>query len=181
MRVTGAGFTVDSTTDAVDANPGDGACASAAGECTLRAALQETNALPGADSITIGAGVLTLTIPGPDEDAAATGDLDITDDVTITGTVSVAICAEGSTTCGSPMIETTVDGNGLDRVFDLLGPVSVEMAQLRIQGGNVTGDFAQGGGIRNPFGTVSLDLVEVRGNSAAGGGAIYNGGAMSLS
>jgi len=38
----GVGFTVDSTVDAVDANPGDGLCATEAGECTLRAAIQET-------------------------------------------------------------------------------------------------------------------------------------------
>ena len=44
-------FNVNSTRDAVDANPGDGVCATATGECTLRAAIQETNALRGADCI----------------------------------------------------------------------------------------------------------------------------------
>ena len=39
-------FNVNSTQDAVDLNPGDGICATATGECTLRAAIQETNALP---------------------------------------------------------------------------------------------------------------------------------------
>ena len=81
----GADFSVTSTTDAVDANPGDGVCASAAGECTLRAAIQETNALPGADTVQLPAGTLTLSIPGANEDAAATGDLDVTDDLTING------------------------------------------------------------------------------------------------
>ena len=46
-------FVVDSTIDAVEAAPGDGVCATAAGECTLRAAIQETNALPGADKVTL--------------------------------------------------------------------------------------------------------------------------------
>ena len=46
-----ANFTVNSTADAVDARPGDGACATLAGQCTLRAAIQEANARPGADSI----------------------------------------------------------------------------------------------------------------------------------
>jgi cysteine-rich repeat protein len=40
---------VDSTLDTVDASPGDGVCATASGECTLRAALQELRAL-GADT-----------------------------------------------------------------------------------------------------------------------------------
>jgi CSLREA domain-containing protein len=41
-------FTVDSTVDAVDAVHDDGICADESGACTLRAAIQETNALPGA-------------------------------------------------------------------------------------------------------------------------------------
>jgi CSLREA domain-containing protein len=40
-------FTVDSTTDAVDAVPGNGICADASKNCTLRAAIQEANALGG--------------------------------------------------------------------------------------------------------------------------------------
>jgi CSLREA domain-containing protein len=39
-------FTVTSTIDAVDAVPGDGVCATAANQCTLRAAIQEANATP---------------------------------------------------------------------------------------------------------------------------------------
>lgn len=39
-------YTVDDYTDLVDANPGDGLCASAVATCTLRAAIMESNALP---------------------------------------------------------------------------------------------------------------------------------------
>ena len=39
-----ASFTVDDLADAGDAAPGDGACASDRGTCTLRAAVQEKNA-----------------------------------------------------------------------------------------------------------------------------------------
>src|SRR5262245_32787105 len=46
-----ATFAVDSTVDAVDAAPGDGVCASAGGSCTLRAAIQEANALAGPDEV----------------------------------------------------------------------------------------------------------------------------------
>jgi CSLREA domain-containing protein len=51
-------FTVNDTGDAVDAAPGDGTCATAGAVCTLRAAIQEANALAGGDVIefSIGAG-----------------------------------------------------------------------------------------------------------------------------
>src|SRR5687768_17186431 len=72
-----AGFTVNSPIDAADASPGDGVCASSAGACTLRAAIQEANTTPTADTITLPSGTFALTIGGRGEDAAATGDLDI--------------------------------------------------------------------------------------------------------
>ena len=43
----GVTFTVDSTADAPDANAGNGVCAAATGACTLRAAIQESNASTG--------------------------------------------------------------------------------------------------------------------------------------
>ncbi|MBM4425155.1 MAG: CSLREA domain-containing protein [Chloroflexi bacterium] len=47
-----ASFIVNSTADAVDVAPGNGVCETAtAGQCTLRAAIQEANALAGDDSI----------------------------------------------------------------------------------------------------------------------------------
>src|SRR5688572_29232876 len=47
-----AGFLVNSTGDGPDIRLGDGRCTSADGKCTLRAAIQEANARPGADTIT---------------------------------------------------------------------------------------------------------------------------------
>src|SRR5271157_5577787 len=107
-------FTVNDTTDAVDVNPGDGICATAAGTCSLRAAVQETNALPGPDTIVVPAGTYALTIPGVDEEAAATGDLDVTDVLVIQGA--------GAT--------TIVDGGGLYRLFDVHPPVSTSSSLL---------------------------------------------------
>ena len=89
METIAADFTVNSTVDAVDANPGDGACATLGGLCTLRAAVQETNARPGADTISVPPGTYVLAIPGAGEDVSVTGDLDITDD--LTGTVCVHV------------------------------------------------------------------------------------------
>lgn len=50
--VSGAAFVVNSAENSTDINPGDGFCETATGVCTLRAAIQEANALPGADTIT---------------------------------------------------------------------------------------------------------------------------------
>ena len=63
LLLAGTTFTVD-TTDNVnhsDDNPGDGACATGAGECTLRAAIQESNALAGRNTIMLPAGTYTAT------------------------------------------------------------------------------------------------------------------------
>ena len=78
-------FTVNSTVDAVDAVPGDESCAMVGGECSLRAAIQEANALVGPDIIKLKTGLHMLTIVGASENDCATGDLDITEDLTIIG------------------------------------------------------------------------------------------------
>jgi CSLREA domain-containing protein len=44
-------FTVNSTADTSDADPGDGTCDDGTGACTLRAAIEEANFLQGADTI----------------------------------------------------------------------------------------------------------------------------------
>jgi len=56
-------FTVDSYGDASDANPGDGACLTSGGACTLRAAIEETNALTGPDTIDFDDSIV-LIMPG---------------------------------------------------------------------------------------------------------------------
>ena len=49
--VIGSIFTVNSPDDAPDINVGDGVCATALGDCTLRAAVMEADNLPGEDTI----------------------------------------------------------------------------------------------------------------------------------
>jgi len=101
-----ANFTVNQTFDGADVTPGDGLCATGGGSCTLRAAIMETNALAGADNITIPAGTYTLALGNTGEDAAAEGDLDILDDLTITG---------------ADPVTTEINGNAFTyRVFSIL-------------------------------------------------------------
>ena len=145
-----AEFVVDSTTDAPDATPGDGVCATPSGRCTLRAAVMQSNASPGKNTIRVPEGIYRLTVADvtPDNDLppflTASGDLDITNDVDIIG--------QGAD-------ETIVDGNQIDRVFDVppagTNP-TVTISGLTIRHGNpgippLDTSFFQGGGggVRN--------------------------------
>jgi len=137
-------ITVNATIDGVDANPGDTVCQTVnAGECTLRAAIMEANALAGPDDVVVPAGTYVLTIAGQGEDAAVTGDLDITGDLSIMGA--------GPAT-------TIVDGGALDTVFHILSGNTVEISGVTIRNGSGSG--LGGGGISNS------------GNTNTGGGGI---------
>lgn len=167
---TGATLTVKSTADTVDAKPGDGICADSCGNCTLRAAIMEANAFPGDDTINFDPSVfnvaqtITLSIPGVNEDSSATGDLDITSGLTITGP-------------GANL--TTIDGGGIDRVLQISpgSATNVRVSGLTLTGGkalNTYTDGGHGGGITNG-GTLTLTNVTVKANSAdLGGGGITN-------
>ncbi len=170
-------FIVNSSADTVDAGPGDGICAAALGECTLRAAIIEANALPGDDIITLPEGIYVLTIPGINEDASATGDLDITSSLTING---------------AGVASTIIDGNGSalnDRVVHVIGSITVTISGLSISGGRATtgpGGFPSGGGILND-GTLTLASSTIISNTsiASGiitsyGGGIWNMGALTV-
>src|SRR2546423_9830355 len=60
-------FTVNSTGDGADSNVGDGLCNDGAGNCTLRAAIQQTNATPGTETITFYVPG-TFNLPGAQHD-----------------------------------------------------------------------------------------------------------------
>jgi CSLREA domain-containing protein len=159
-----ATFTVNTATDAVDASPGNGVCetAPANGVCTLRAAIQEQNALGGLNAINLPAGTYTLTIPGIGEDAGATGDLDVAG--------FVAILGAGAAT-------TIIDGGALDRVFDTRG-TNVTIAAVTVRNGIAD----HGGGIRNADGgTLNVNVSIVTDNTATdAGGGILNRGTVTL-
>lgn len=147
---------VDTAADSVDADPGDGACADSAGRCSLRAAVQEANA-SGDSRIDLQRGeTYVLTVGGTGEDAAATGDLDVTSGISLDG--------HGA----------TVDANGIDRVFHLTSGASLRVQDLTITGGVANGTPTpanSGGGVLNA-GELVVDRSVIRGNTAtrAGGG-----------
>ena len=157
MRV----LVVNSTADTVDAHPGNRICADATGSCTLRAAIMEAEALPGADTIAIPKGKYILTIPPAELDSAATGDLDLIGELIIKG--------EGEST-------TIIDAGGLDRVIHIHDGSTVEISGVTLRNGKISiNGPSSGGGIWLQGGTLTLTDSGVRDNVALnGGGGIYN-------
>ena len=95
-RAVAATFVVDSTSDTNDVTPGNGICADVNGACTLRAAIQESNALAGTDTITFaipGAGVPTIVTPGL---PAITGALTIDGTTQSAGRVEITGTSNGT-------------------------------------------------------------------------------------
>jgi CSLREA domain-containing protein len=178
-------FTVNSTTDAVDAIPGDGACATVEGACTLRAAIQETNALAERDVIQLPAGKYKLTITGPREQAAATGDLNINDHLAITGAGAVNTVIDGGVCpdANDPTCTSDSVASDDDRVVSILNqgvnPI-VNISGLTIQNGG--GISVNGGGIFISEGSsLSLTNCIVRENkSRQFGGGISNAGFLQI-
>ena len=158
-------FTVDSFTDQVDLNPGDGICAIASGGgCTLRAAIMEANAWgtdEQPDQVMVPPGEYFFALPG---NGNLAGDLDITQSMVLVGAGAA---------------NTAVDARGLDRVFDVRTG-DVEIRGLTIRGGVVDDPESlldgTGGGVRNEGNLLIADSV-VTGNRATRGGGIgnYNG------
>jgi parallel beta helix pectate lyase-like protein len=153
-----ASYSVNSLADVQDADfpgPFDGVCeAPTAGTCTLRAAVDESNAVVAPDAITLSApGIITLSL----------GVLVVQDQTTITGN------GGGS----------TLNGPGAGRVLSI-GATST-LNDLRVQNG-VTTD-SNGAGIFSTAPSLTLNHVEVAGNTlastggAAGAGIATGGGA----
>src|SRR5262245_35074071 len=95
-RAVPAILNVTTTLDVIDAHDG---------LLSLREAVIQANAAQGANTIVVPAGSYMLTRAGTGEEAAVTGDLDLTAHVTIKGAGAGA---------------SIVDGAGLDRVFHVL-------------------------------------------------------------
>lgn len=175
-----ATLTVDSTLDALDADPGDGTCATATGACTLRAAVGEANAAPGADTIAVPAGTYQLTIPNTEPDVPndnSRGDLDVFgDSLTITG------AGAGTTSI------VGVQGERGDRIIHVVGqngPQHLSLSGLTLRGGQA--GFSGSGGAVEVSGdddelTVTDTVIRDNGDggTAGGGIAVTNGGTFTM-
>ncbi len=163
----------------------------------LRGALTQANGDPGTatDTIQLAAGTYQLTIAnssGKHEQANAQGDLNIT-------STAHALVIQGATDArGNPA--TTIQQTVLDRVFQIVNPgISVTFKDVIIAGGLAEEEGgagtpagsteAEGGGILDDGGSVTLTHVVLQNNSAdagthfsAAGGGIYagNGGSLTI-
>jgi CSLREA domain-containing protein len=170
------------------------------GHCSLRQAILAANldtavdACPaghGHDVILLPAGTYTLTISGVGENGTLTGDLDITDDLTVSG---------------SGAANTAINANGVDRVFHILSTADVTLMGLTVRGGqetvsgggglyhsgssltlagvvvaNNTTGVRHGGGLYIDIGHAATLLnTTVRDNTATEGGGLYNAGTLSV-
>ncbi len=145
-------FQVDSTADAHDANPSDGVCLTSFGTCTLRAALEEADALPAGSTITVDvpAGSYGLTL----------GSLQAT--------------ANEVTISGAGRAVTVVSAGGANRDLFVGAGTTVTVEGMTISGGNA-GNSGYGGGIESA-GTLTVERSVITGNTAAAGGGLTNAG-----
>ena len=164
--VAAATFTVNSLGDTPDATVGDGICADSSGTCTLRAAIQEANANPAADSIAFSpdtTGTISLSTALPQLTS-----------MTITGPG-----ADRLTVQRAAAAETKF------RIFTTQTFMTVNISALTVTGGRSSGEH--GGGIYNRQSTtLHLSNVVVSGNTTEGssnagagrGGGIFSEGTL---
>lgn len=168
-------FHVRSGYDVTDLTPGNGLCVAyiiinppyVLPFCTLRAAIQETNALPGEDVVILPSGTFHLTLEGTQEDLSASGDLDITDDLTI---------------IGAGPDQTFISADELDRVLDVIAPgITVKITGVSFINGKLPAGLPQeqagGAGIRN-LADLTLSKCGVSSNTLAGAAGQDSGAAI---
>jgi len=143
--VAAATFTVNSNGDQGDATPGNGVCATSGGQCTLRAAIQEANALAGADIINVPA--LTITVGS-----------------TLTVSQSLTINGAGA---GSTIID---GGSAVAVLVYAISSGTHTLSGVTIRNAH---NAADGGALTN-IATLTLNNVTFSNNSANQGGAIFN-------
>ncbi len=153
--ISAAALTVGSNADTADANPGDGACADILGNCTLRAAVQESNALSGADSITfsLSAPAVSLTL----------GEILITDNLTVSG-------------------DAVINANNTSRIFNIQrAGINVTLRALTITGGK-SGAGQSGGCINVSQANLTVETSSVRNcfSESSGGGIAAGSGVFRL-
>ncbi len=160
-------LTVTTTADLVDGNTSSVAAllgnAGADGFISLREAIIATNNTIGADTIFLTAGTFSFSIAGQGENAAATGDLDILDTLTING-------------AGAGL--SIIDASGLDRVLEVRAGTSATISDVTIRGGTMSASNWGGGILIDNGATLNLSRVVVTGNSTGSGAGIYNYGTL---
>ncbi len=159
-------FTVKHTGDTPDANPGDNMCADANGNCTLRAAVDETNANNAAGD------VIMFELPYPAVIELTEGSLTFDEtSASLVGPGARRLTIRRSASAAIPFRIFHVPNAGTRAVI----------RGLRLEGG-IAGSFIAGGALRIGSGaTADLTDVWLTGNSAGAGGAISSEGTLTVS
>jgi CSLREA domain-containing protein len=162
-------FTVNSLADQIDDDTSDGICHTAAGTCTLRAAVMSANKASGAGAkIMLPAGLYTLARPATGVDGDDSGDLNLT--APASGTPVITIVGAGAAV-------TIIDANQIDRVLNVAANRTASISGITLRNGVAT---QLGGGIYNGGSLTVTDSV-ISGNSAIErGGGICNAGTLTL-
>jgi hypothetical protein len=147
---------VNDNGDGADATPGDGVCETAAGNgvCTLRAAVQEANALAACAPFTI-----TIT---------ATGAINLTAALPVVTHPNLTINGPGANLL-------TINGGVGFRIFDIDGAITLNLYGLTLANSDITGVAGpndQGGIIRSRGATLTLTDCAVLNGRAGQASAI---------
>ncbi len=145
-------------------------------KCSLRAAVQQANSDNNGDIIQLGAGTYQLTI-GVDStvdpaDTGTTGDLDMEADMTLQGAGATQTLIEG---VGSPWNDRILEADQ-----NRSNP-NVTVQNLKVTGGNDTGNYSEdgGGGILGGDGNLTLHNVIVDNNHSDFDGGGVNSNSLS--
>ncbi len=138
--------------DASDTNPGDGVCSDSSGACPLRAAIEEANALPGADTIRL--------TESPRRNLA-------------TLLLSQALVADDLEIVGLGMDESIIEGARFDRLLRVLPGARLRLVDVSLR----KGETDRGGIILNE-GTLELERAQIARGVADRGAGIYNSGTL---
>ncbi|HKO60796.1 MAG TPA: choice-of-anchor Q domain-containing protein [Pyrinomonadaceae bacterium] len=167
-----ASFVTTLNVDRTDDTAAATACTVAANDCSLRGAIIKANSTPGADPFVINlqpATTYNLTLANAtQENAAATGDLDVT-----TGVHSVTVKGGGSSGPNASVIDAAGlnSGNMRDRIFHVTGQnVTLVLEDLSIRNGKAA-DGGNSGASTNPT---------AQNTNRTGGGILNNGGTLTL-
>jgi mannose-6-phosphate isomerase-like protein (cupin superfamily) len=176
-----ATFTANTTLDLPDASAGDGLCLTVDMSCSLRAAVQQANASAGADTILLqdpGPYELRRQEPDaadPDEDAAATGDLDVAP-----GGLTIEVPASASPRAIEVRLDELAGDPPEDRIFQVLAGASLTLRDLVLRDGVATSASTFLGGAILNQGVLALERCLFEANDANAGGAVFNSGTLDV-
>jgi predicted outer membrane repeat protein len=156
-------FTVNSVFDQIDQDTSDNLCRTAAGTCTLRAAVMQAGQMAADTTIILPAGTYVLTLGPVLSDDGASGDLNFA--TPVSGGPVVTLSGAGAAT-------TIIDASQMmarDRVL------RVEPGRTAVvKGVTLRGGYAENGGAIYNEGALTLIDSTLRECLATTGGAIYN-------